>query len=102
MIVKRTKQQKERSREGLGPAHQIGNAQTDSRAEELIDRLTKERATSRGMSEAGGGHPPDSERRSPRITVPFTWPETVQESSRIQTLMPFSANSFVAFWFFVR
>jgi hypothetical protein len=43
MTARQTKQQKERSREVLGAAHKIGNAQTDSGAEELIDRLTKER-----------------------------------------------------------
>ena len=44
MTVMRTKQEKERSREVLGAAHQIGNAQMDPRAEKLIDRLTKERS----------------------------------------------------------
>jgi hypothetical protein len=62
MTFKRTTEQKQRSRELLGLAHQIGNAQTDARADELIDRATKERTTNHSMSEAGSSHPSDAER----------------------------------------
>ena len=61
MTVMRTKQEKERSREVLGAAHQIGNAQIDPRAEKLIDRLTKERSTNPSMVEAQGCHLQDAE-----------------------------------------